>query len=242
MGEIHRVRRGRLGLHQRRGCHPHARRVFSALPQPCAVLTACAALGFDILPAVLWRKQTNSPNKFMGSGMLPAVNDVTLEHEHILLMRKGGKRDLASEDQKAARRKSAIFWEERNRWFSDIWDFKGARQDLFHRDTRVAALRFPSSFPSASSTCTRCAATRCLILLSEPGLQPLQPWRAGATASGWTSTPGCSASWRRMPAARMRFSTASCGKEPRPMIGSWKETERDRDLSLIATGPTASPS
>jgi hypothetical protein len=27
-------------------------------------------------------------------------------------------------------RRSAIFWEERNAWFSDSWDFKGARQTL----------------------------------------------------------------------------------------------------------------
>ena len=28
-------------------------------------------LGFDFLPAILWRKQTNAPNKFMGSGLPP---------------------------------------------------------------------------------------------------------------------------------------------------------------------------
>ena len=27
--------------------------------------------GFSALPTILWRKQTNAPNKFMGSGMLP---------------------------------------------------------------------------------------------------------------------------------------------------------------------------
>ena len=74
---LHRVLvRGRLGLDQRRQT---ATRTlggrFRLVPEPCArVLTACAALGFDILPAVLWRKQTNSPNKFMGSGMLPAAH------------------------------------------------------------------------------------------------------------------------------------------------------------------------
>ncbi|MDY6970154.1 MAG: DNA methyltransferase, partial [Spirochaetota bacterium] len=29
-------------------------------------------IGFDTLPVILWRKQTNAPNKFMGSGMLPS--------------------------------------------------------------------------------------------------------------------------------------------------------------------------
>ena len=34
------------------------------------ILESCFKLGFDILPIILWRKQTNAPNKFMGSGML----------------------------------------------------------------------------------------------------------------------------------------------------------------------------
>ncbi|MFP4374919.1 MAG: DNA-methyltransferase, partial [Spirochaetaceae bacterium] len=91
------------------------------------IITDCEALGFETLPLVLWRKQTNAPNKFMGSGMLPGGAYVTLEHEYILLLRKGGKRDVLPEDR-ARRRESAFFWEERNRWFSDVWDFKGVRQ------------------------------------------------------------------------------------------------------------------
>ncbi len=89
----------------------------------------CESLGFQSLPAVLWRKQTNAPNKFMGSGMLPAGAYVTLEHEHILVFRKGEKRGFSAHDRRR-RRESAYFWEERNRWFSDVWDFKGTRQDL----------------------------------------------------------------------------------------------------------------
>lgn len=103
---------------------------FRLYPNHARVLSACASLGFDVLPAVLWRKQTNAPNKFMGSGMLPAGAYVTLEHEHILLMRKGAKRKFTSSEERHARMQSAIFWEERNRWFSDVWDFKGARQGL----------------------------------------------------------------------------------------------------------------
>ncbi|TVQ22848.1 MAG: site-specific DNA-methyltransferase [Spirochaetaceae bacterium] len=93
------------------------------------ITTACLALGFQALPLVLWRKQTNAPNKFMGSGMLPAGAYVTLEHEYILVLRKGGKRSFSPADAER-RRRSAFFWEERNRWFSDLWDFKGVRQPL----------------------------------------------------------------------------------------------------------------
>ncbi len=120
---------------------------FRLYPNHARVLSACASLGFDILPSVLWRKQTNAPNKFMGSGMLPAGAYVTLEHEHILLMRKGAKREFAQGDEKQARRQSAIFWEERNRWFSDIWDFKGARQDLSIGNSRERSGAFPFELP-----------------------------------------------------------------------------------------------
>ena len=46
----------------------------------------CLSLGFHALPEVLWVKETNKPDKFMGSGMLPVGAYVTLEHEHILVL------------------------------------------------------------------------------------------------------------------------------------------------------------
>ncbi|MCK4543515.1 MAG: site-specific DNA-methyltransferase [Spirochaetales bacterium] len=100
-------------------------------------------LGFDILPLILWRKQTNAPNKFMGSGMLPAGAYVTLEHEYILILRKGGKRVFKSGEEKLLRRGSAYFWEERNLWFSDVWDFKGIRQALTNGSTRKRSAAYP---------------------------------------------------------------------------------------------------
>ena len=49
------------------------------------ILSYCLKTGFVALPEILWRKQTNAPNKFMGSGMLPPSAYVTLEHEFILI-------------------------------------------------------------------------------------------------------------------------------------------------------------
>jgi DNA modification methylase len=86
--------------------------------------------GFQTLPAILWRKQTNAPNKFLGSGMLPAGAYVTLEHEYILIFRKGGKRRFEAGPESENRRSSALFWEERNQWFSDLWELKGIRQAM----------------------------------------------------------------------------------------------------------------
>ncbi|TGK19956.1 site-specific DNA-methyltransferase [Leptospira fluminis] len=110
------------------------------------ILQSCLKYGFSCMPDILWRKQTNSPTKFMGSGMFPVGAYVTYEHEYILLLRKGGKREY-SKAESESRRESAFFWEERNKWFSDIWEIKGERQvakDLGTSRTRTAA--FPLEF------------------------------------------------------------------------------------------------
>lgn len=100
-------------------------------------------LGYQILPLIIWRKETNKPNKFMGSGMLPSNAYVTLEHEYILIFRKGTNRNFNSEE-KQNRQKSTYFWEERNVWFSDIWnDLKGVSQKLNHMDLRERSAAYP---------------------------------------------------------------------------------------------------
>ncbi len=83
---------------------------------PC-IVSHCTGLGLVNLPNILWRKQTNAPNKFMGSGMLPCGAYVTLEHEWIPIFRKGGKRMYRTDEEKSTRRQSGYFWEERNCWF-----------------------------------------------------------------------------------------------------------------------------
>ncbi|MEC7949167.1 MAG: site-specific DNA-methyltransferase [Myxococcota bacterium] len=103
---------------------------FQLFPNHARVLQAAMAQGLTVLPDVLWHKPTNSPTKFMGSGMLPAGAYVTYEHEYVLILRKGPRRTFRGEDA-AARRRSAFFWEERNAWFSDLWrDLRGTRQRL----------------------------------------------------------------------------------------------------------------
>ena len=121
---------------------------FALYPNHARILSALTGLGFTPLPDILWRKQTNAPNKFMGSGMLPAGAYVTLEHEYILVVRKGGKREFVVPSEKQLRRESAYFWEERNTWFSDIWlDIKGSRQVLGDRKIRKRSAAFPFEVP-----------------------------------------------------------------------------------------------
>jgi len=117
---------------------------FQLYPNHSRIINYCRSLGFQSLPTILWKKQTNAPNKFMGSGMLPPGAYVTLEHEYILILRKGGKKEFKAEEEKMKRRESAFFWEERNQWFSDIWfDLKGTRQQLNDPKTRARSGAYP---------------------------------------------------------------------------------------------------
>lgn len=117
---------------------------FKLYPSHSRIMSHCLKTGFQALPEILWRKQTNAPNKFMGSGMLPPGAYVTLEHEFILVLRKGGKRKFESQADRRRRKRSAYFWEERNIWFSDIWmDMKGAKQDLENENLRKRSAAFP---------------------------------------------------------------------------------------------------
>lgn len=114
--------------------------------------------GYRQFPSVIWKKTTNAPNKFMGSGMLPKGAYVTLEHEYILIFRKEGPigfkpgttpghsaHDLAR--QLELRRASALFWEERNAWFSDLWDCSPSRQEMNQKRGRDRSAAFPFEIP-----------------------------------------------------------------------------------------------
>lgn len=117
---------------------------FCLYPNHAKVLAHLLDIGFSALPDILWRKQANTPNKFMGSGMYPAGAYVTLEHEYILIVRKGSKREFTTKREKENRRESAIFWEERNIWYSDIWtDIKGTDQKLSSNESRSRSGAFP---------------------------------------------------------------------------------------------------
>ncbi len=120
---------------------------FSLYPNHSRIIQSCVGLGLTNLPNIIWRKVTNAPNKFMGSGMLPNGAYVTLEHEWILVFRKGEKRPYKSEIEKSKRRNSAFFWEERNQWFSDLWDLKGVKQNIANSVTRERNASYPLMIP-----------------------------------------------------------------------------------------------
>lgn len=120
---------------------------FALYPSHSRIISAFQKLGVSNLPNILWRKQTNAPNKFMGSGMLPSGAYVTLEHEWILIFRKGSKRQFKTESEKLRRKESSFFWEERNVWFSDLWDLKGTKQKIDNSETRKRSAAYPFELP-----------------------------------------------------------------------------------------------
>ncbi len=146
---------------------------FALYSNHARVVRFCLEAGFQALPGILWRKQTNAPNKFMGSGMLPAGAYITLEHEHILVFRKGAKRSFRDAESRARRLRSALFWEERNVWFSDVWfDIKGAKQGLPSAGERSRSAAFPLEF-----------AHRLIHMFSVQGDTVLDPFAGTGTTS-----------------------------------------------------------
>jgi len=107
------------------------------------------AQGFDVLPPIIWRKASNAPTKFMGSGMLPSGAYVTLEHEFILIFRKpwGKASPDVSTQRRQLRRQSACFWEERNQWYSDLWELGGQKQALSLAGSRERSAAYPLEIP-----------------------------------------------------------------------------------------------
>lgn len=110
------------------------------------IIEKFADMGYGTLPSIIWRKPTNKANKFMGSGMTPPNAYVTLEHEYVLVFRKGGTRQI-SENKRNTRYESAYFWEERNKWFSDTWtNILGDSQEI-DKNTRDRAASYPMEIP-----------------------------------------------------------------------------------------------
>ena len=115
---------------------------FQLWPNHARILVGASALGYQPLPYILWKKPTNKPNAFLGSGFLPPNAYVTLDCEFILLLRKGRLREFPA--RSSAREASAYRRGERDHWFSQVWeDIRGAPQGR----TGIRSGAFPSEIP-----------------------------------------------------------------------------------------------
>lgn len=116
--------------------------VFQLWPNHARVIQGAAALGLRPLPYVLWKKPTNKPNAFLGSGFLPPNAYVTLDCEFLLLFRKGALRSYPAGDPR--RLSSRLTRAERDHWFTQVWeDVRGTRQ----RNGAARTGAFPPEIP-----------------------------------------------------------------------------------------------
>lgn len=117
---------------------------FQVFPNHATMMQTLEDCGLRALPYILWKKPTNRPNAFLGSGFLPTNAYVTLDCEFILLARKGGPRVFRPKDPR--RYRSAFTKKERDKWFSQIWsDIPGADQKGSTSESRTGA--FPVEIP-----------------------------------------------------------------------------------------------
>ena len=112
---------------------------FQCYQNHARIALQCERVGFQSLVPISWRKPTNKPNAFLGSGFFPPNAYVTLDCECILILRKGGKRILEPRDP--LRYASQYSKAERDVWFSQTWDLRGERQN--HAETAP----FPEEIP-----------------------------------------------------------------------------------------------
>jgi len=119
---------------------------FSLYPNHARIIQWFTNNGYEPLPTIKWRKPSNKSASYMGSGMIPPNAYVSLDTEYILLFRKNtGTRTFPSKDPN--RYESAYFWEERNKWFSDLWEITGENQYSETENTRDRTAAYPFEIP-----------------------------------------------------------------------------------------------
>ncbi len=145
---------------------------FRLWPNHARTLVDAERAGFRPLPYVLWKKPTNRPNAYLGSGFLPPNAYVTLDCEFVLLFRRGGLRAFPPHDPR--RERSRYTRAERDRWFSQVWEgLRGVRQ------ATTGSARRTGAFP-------RELADRLVRMFSVEGDRVLDPF-AGTGTTLWAA-------------------------------------------------------
>ncbi len=157
---------------------------FRLWPNHARVLEGAGRQGLRPLPYLLWKKPTNRPNAFLGSGFLPPNAYVTLDCEYILLFRKGTLRRYPPHDP--TRSASRFTKAERDRWFSQVWEgIRGTRQGS--GAGRTAA--FPPEIPERLVRMFSCRGETVLDPFAGTGTTLWAAARWGRTAVGVERDP-----------------------------------------------------
>ena len=139
---------------------------YRVIPLHAEITCQCAAIGFDYMGAIIWRKKTTMNTTggavVMGSYPYPPNGVVEIDFEYILLFRKPG---VARRPDDAVRRASALSRDEWKSWFSGHWDVGGARK-------RGHDAPFPEEIPR-----------RLIRMFSFPGDTVLDPFVGSGTTA-----------------------------------------------------------
>jgi site-specific DNA-methyltransferase (cytosine-N4-specific) len=97
---------------------------FCCYPNYAFITMALFKMGFTPLIPIIWKKISNRPNAFLGSGMVPPNGYISQDCEYIGIYRKGNLRKFPPHDLQ--RYASEFTKEERDKWFQQIWSIPGA--------------------------------------------------------------------------------------------------------------------
>ncbi len=97
---------------------------FQCFPNYATLTICCRELGFTPLIPIFWKKISNRPNAFLGSGFLPVNAYVSQDHEYIGIFRKGSLRQF-NDEEKIRRKESSFTKQERDLWFQQTWTING---------------------------------------------------------------------------------------------------------------------
>jgi modification methylase len=93
---------------------------FMCYPNYAIMVSGMLSTGFSPLIPILWKKISNRPNAFLGSGFQPVNAYISQDCEYIGIFRKGKNRIFTGEEKE--RRKASKFTkEERDDWFQQVW-------------------------------------------------------------------------------------------------------------------------
>jgi modification methylase len=96
-------------------------REFCCYPNYAQLTMNMWTLGFTPLIPIFWKKISNRPNAFLGSGFQPVNAYVSQDCEYIGIFRKGKNRIFTAEE-KIKRKVSSFTKEERDDWFRQVWE------------------------------------------------------------------------------------------------------------------------
>lgn len=97
---------------------------FYCFPNFAQLTVDMVQLNFTPLIPIIWKKISNRPNAFLGSGMLPSNGYIAQDCEYIGIFRNGDKRKFKPHD--IQRYASEFTKEQRDLWFQQLWTMPGA--------------------------------------------------------------------------------------------------------------------